>query len=192
MIKVPKWPVPVALALLVACGIQRGPSFMVSHTPDPSTGKMIETYYSPYYEYEYRSPDKKISCRLVSTLGPERIPPGYQHTGPFASDIPKAYRNGLVEWATEIYFFNKSDSPITIRPIDISACGAKMTFDSDLVIPPKSYKITPPLIEISGSYGTECQFTFRYEYLGDQISVQGIAKRLTVQELKAKYGAKNS
>ena len=184
--------VPPALVFLAACGIQRGPGLMVAHTPNPTTGKMVETQYSPYYEFEYRTPDKKISCRLVSTLGPERIPPGYHHTGPFASDIPRAYRDGLVEWATEIYFFNKTESTITVKPTDISSGLTKMAFNTELVIPPKAYKISPPMIEISSNYGTECSVAFSFEYLGEKVSVQGKAKRLTIQELKAKYGGKNS
>ena len=181
-----------AFSLLVSCGGQRSPGYMISTTADPSTGRMVETYYSPYYEFEYQTSDKKISCRLISTLGPERIPAGYKHTGPFASDLPRAYRDGLVEWATEIYFFNRTDTEITIKPISISACGARKNFNADLLIPANSFKITPPLVEISGGYGSKCEVAFEFEYQGERITARGTSKRLTVQEMKAKYGARNS
>ncbi|WP_243288827.1 hypothetical protein [Geothrix terrae] len=182
---------PTALGLLFACGIHRGPGLLVATTPDPKTGKMVTTNYGPYYELEGRTPDQKFSYRLVATLGPERIPPGYKHTGPFASDLDQAYRDGMVEWATEIYIFNRTESPITINKIEIKPCFMdRVVLTNEMTVPGKKSVITPPLISIHSNYGTQCEVSFKFDYLGETTTVNGIAKRLTLEELKAKYGGK--
>jgi hypothetical protein len=164
---------------------------MVASEPDEQ-GKFRETVYSPYYELEHRTDDGVVIARLVITLGKERMPENHKHTGPFADDLKAAYRGGLVEWVSEIYFINTSDSPIVVAPKSISVGGAQRAFSESYTIDSDKWAITPPAINLSSAYGQVTEASFVFDYGGKQHVVSGTAKRMTVQEVKAKYGRKGA
>ena len=171
-----------ALALS-ACATQYG--YMNESGPDPKSGRWSETHYSPYYELEQRSDDHSVLARMVITLGGERVPKGYHFTGPFSDDLAAAHRDGIVEWVWEVYYINTSKVPITVTPKTVMGSPS---VDQPFEISPGEWKITPPLVGLHSNYGIESPVSFEYEYAGKSYKVEGKAKRLTVEEVKEKYG----
>ena len=175
----------LALALLLsACGGNKNVGYMVD--TDPKTLK--QTLYSPCYELESVSDDKILVVCLVITLGPERVPKGYKHTGPFSDDLDKAYREGIVDLVSEIYFVNHSDAPIEVKPLSLKVLKKKKEFSGVKTINPHQWIITDPMIELNSNDGVVVPASFNYEYRGKKYVVDGIARRLTVDEVKMKYG----
>jgi hypothetical protein len=173
----------IAALALSACTTQYG--YMNESGQDPNTGRWTETHYSPYYEFEQRSDDRAVLSRMVITLGGERVPEGHKFTGPFSEDLKTAHRDGIVEWVWEVYLINTSKVPITVTPKTVM--GSPST-GQPLEIPPGQWKITPPLVGLHSNYGVESPVSFEYEYAGKTYKVEGTAKRLTVEQVKQKYG----
>lgn len=182
----------ICLAIVaILSGCASSSSYMVASGED-SNGKWGRTTFSPYYELEHRSDDGAVLARLVITLGRERMPKDYRFTGPFADDIKAAYRGGLIEWVSEVYFINTSSNPVVVAPRSVQVGGAKRTFTASETIPAKKMFITPPAVSLSSSYGERSLATFVYVYGGKEYIVEGAAVRLTVEQLKAKYGGKSA
>ena len=158
---------------------------MTESGPDPATGKSSEIRYSPYYELEQRSDDQAVLARLVITLGGERVPKGYVFTGPFAGDLKAAHRDGIVEWVTEVYFINTSAKPISVTPKQVLDAPATK---KQVEILPGQWYITAPIVSLHSNYGTKQKVSFAYEYGGKTYLVDGVAQRLTVEQVSAKYG----
>ena len=173
--------------LLIGCASNQDIGYMTDTQVNPTTGKMETTEYSPYYEYEFTTADKNLMARLVITLGPERVPPGYKHTGTFAKNLKSSYRNGIVDWVSEIYFFNLSNSLIEVTPTYVKVGNDSEVFSRTLDIPPSGYKISDPLISLHSVYGTKSEVTFKFEYKGKEHKVEGTAKRMTTNEINSKY-----
>lgn len=174
----------VALSLS-ACAARDG--MLVESGSDPKTGRSYEIRYSPYFELEQHSDDGVVLARLVVTLGGERVPKDYKF--PESRDAAADRRDGLVEWVTEIYFINTSKQPITLTPKVVSAEGRR-SFDQHLDIPPRELRITPALVGIGSNYATAAEVSFDYEYAGKTYHVEGKAPRMTVEQVKAKYGSR--
>ena len=168
---------------LSACAGSYG--YMNATVPDPKTGKWVEIHYSPYYEFEHRSDDQKVIARMVITLGGERVPKGHKFTGTFSEDLDAAHRDGILEWVWEVYFINTSEEKVqvTAKSVMGSSDGAG-SFEID----PAKFAITRPIISLSSAYGVESEVSYEYEYLGKSYRIEERAKRLTVEEVKAKYG----
>ncbi len=73
-----------AMTIFVGCA-SAPPNEMISRTYDEN-GVETKVHYSAYMELEHRSTDRVVLSRLVVSLGPERVPPGYRHAGPFAEN----------------------------------------------------------------------------------------------------------
>jgi hypothetical protein len=55
---------------------------------------------------------------------------------------------------------------------------------SSLEISPRQWKITFPIVGLHSNYGTQTTVSFAYKtYL-----VEGVAKRLTLEQVESKYG----
>lgn len=189
MLSMSKFRVAAALVLeavlLTACATSRG--MLIESGTDPKTGKSYEIVYSPYYEFEQRSDDGVVLARLVITLGGERVPKGYEFTGPLSDDLAAARRDGMIESVSEIYFINSSSQTISVMPKKL-AVGDERSFDQAIEIPPGARRSTPPLVKLDSNYGTREAISFDYEYGGKSYHVEGTAKRLTVGEVEQKYG----
>jgi hypothetical protein len=171
------------LLVLSACATKNG--YMTESGLDPTTGRRTETHYSPYYELEQRSDDRAVLARMVITLGGERVPTGYKFTGPFSEDLTAAHRDGIVEWVWEVYLINTSKEPITVTPA--SVMGAPSS-NEPVEIAPRRLMITTPIVGLHSNYGVESPVSFEYEYSGKSYKVMGMAKRLTIENVKEKYG----
>lgn len=172
----------VALALS-SCATQYG--YMNESGQDPNTGRWTQAHYSPYYEFEQRSDDGSVLARMVITLGGERVPKGYKFTGPFSEDLAAAHRDGIVEWVWEVYLINTSKEPITVTPKSVMGSPSS---NASFEILPGQWKITPALVDLDSNYGVESPVHFEYEYAGKSYEVVGVAKRMTVEQIKQKYG----
>jgi hypothetical protein len=171
------------MMLLSGCATQYG--YMNESGKDPNTGRWSETHYSQYYELEQRSDDRAVLSRMVITLGGERVPEGYKFTGPFADDLKAAHRDGIVEWVWEVYLINTSKAPITVTPRTVMGSPSD---NRPLEIPSRKWVITPPIVGLHSNYGVESPVSYEYEYGGKSYKVEGTAKRLTVEQVKQKYG----
>ena len=172
------------LLLLLGCG-SVPPTELVMRTYE--NGVETTTHYSPYMEMEQRSDDKVVLSRLVVSLGSERVPAGYVHEGPFADDLSRSYRDGIIEWVSELYLINTSDSPIEVELVSVSADGKSANFGTTHIIPAGKWYISPPLIELHSNFGTKTKVEYAYRYLGKLYEVKGMAERLTIEEVEAKY-----
>ncbi len=175
----------VSLLLLTSCG-SKAPIRLVETTYDES-GQERQVVYSPYMELEHYSDDKAVLARLVISLGPERVPDGYQHSGTFAKDLSRSYRDGIVEWVSELYLINKSEEPIDVELISVTSDGKSKQFGTVFQIEPQKWAISDPVIELDSSYGIRAEVEFSYSYAGKTYDVKGNAERLTVDEVRAKY-----
>ena len=170
---------------LSGCATRDG--MLVESGNDPKTGRSYEIQYSPYFELEQHSDDDVVLARLVVTLGSERVPKDYKF--PESRDASADRRDGLVEWVAEIYFINTSKQPITLTPKAVSA-KERRSFDQPMDIPPRELRITPALVGIGSNYATATEVSFDYEYAGKTYHVEGKAPRMTVEQVKAKYGSR--
>lgn len=178
----------VVLLFFVGCSSTGDVGYMSVSKTNPTTGEFETINYSPYYELEYRTKDNVILARLVITLGPERVPEGYVHTEHhYASDMSKAYRNGIVDWVSEIYFINTSDAETKVTPIYLKVGVDEKDLNGEFSIQPAKWKISEPLIAISSVYGTQSNVEFSFIYNGEEHIVKGVAKRMTVNEIRTKY-----
>jgi hypothetical protein len=182
-----KIPYGILILLLTGCSSVSQIGYMTESKPNPDTGIFEETNYSPYYEFEHRSDDKAVLARVVITLGPERVPPGYQHTGIFSKDLQRSYRDGIVDWVSEIYFINTSKNEISLKPSFIQVGDSTLTLTRNFIIEPSKWQITNPLIELHSVYGTESNIEFKYSYKGKDYHVSGVAKRMTTRQINRKY-----
>lgn len=160
---------------------------MISTHLNSQTGLEEKLIYSPYSELEFTSADEKLFVRFVNTQGLERIPNGH----PF-ENIPKKtlrqwFNDGLIPWVGEIYFINYSDHEISVKPHMLSMIGQTREFDEDLNIAANRIAITSPLVLIHNNYGVEFDVELSFSYGGDVVSLADVAKRLTVDEVSAKY-----
>ncbi len=146
--------------------------------------------YSKYFEFEQSTNDGSVLSRLIVTLGPERVPDGVEVKARHYANLREAYRDGLVEWVSEIYFINNGSSEVQVTPISIQVAGRTLDFGDTLTIPSGERQITAPLIHIGGSFATEVPVEYSYSYGGRRYDVEGVAERLTTKELKSKYGRK--
>ena len=149
------------------------------------TGKMEPVSYSPYYEFEKSSDDGLLFIRLVITLGPERIPDSYTFS---SKEIKKYQQDDLIHWVSELYFINNSDSTALIKPMRLSIGDKEVEFKGVYEIEPGTWKLTPSLISIDLIHKTTADFKYVYHYQDKDCCVEGKAKRLTTQEVAAKYG----
>ena len=161
---------------------------MVARKSNEQTGKMEEIHYSTYCEYEYRIDDKKILVRFVTTFGKERLPEDLGGKSPllYGSD-KQLLRDGLTQWVSEIYFINYTDAPVTIKPVQLTISNETLKFVSALTVEARSHAITPPLIQVQSNYGTEIEVDFSFVIDDKLHEVKGVAQRLTLDEVKAKY-----
>ena len=177
----------IVLLAFVGCSNKSMIGYMTESKSNPETGLFETIEYSPYYEFEFRTEDKSILARLVITLGPERVPHGFKHKGRFANDLQRAYRDGIVDWVSEIYFINTSDSVLRVTPSFIKVGYDEMNFSEELNISPSSWKITKPLVALHSVYGTKSKVEFGFNYNGKEYKVLGEAKRKSVSEISEKY-----
>lgn len=169
-----------------ARGINTG--LMVAQKPNAQTGRMEEIHYSTYSEYEYRVEDKKILVRFVTTFGKERLPANLEGKSAllYGSD-KQLLRDGLTQWVSEVYFINYTDSPVTIKPVQLTISSETLKFESVLTIEAHSHAITPPLVQVQSNYGTEIEVDFSFIIDEKLHEVKGVAQRLTLDEVRAKY-----
>lgn len=153
---------------------------------DASSSAGERRRYSPYYELEREFKDKGLLTRLVITLGEERIPSGYVSK----NDILSHCSGGIVPWVSEVYFINTSQRPIAVEPTKLLVGGSSKSFQGPVTIAPGKWFITAPLIEASSNYGVEAQASFEFIVMGEAQKVDGTAKRMTMEEVGAKYRAK--
>ncbi len=182
-----KYLIVLLLFFLVGCSNTAYVGYMNESKTNPKTGKFETIEYSPYYELEFRTEDRVVLSRLVISLGPERVPPGYQHSGTFAKDLQRSYRDGIVPWVTEIYYINTSDEEISVKPTYVKVGHKTKNFEHNYTITPSKWKITEPVIFLTSNYGTQTDVEYKFIYNGKEEHVVGIAKRLTKSEVKAKY-----
>lgn len=179
------------LVLISGCTNKSYLGHMTESKVNPKTGKFESVEYSPYYELEYRTEDNAVLARLVITLGPERVPKGFKYKGRYSEDLNRLYRDGIVEWVSEIYFINTSNDQISLSPIHLKVGNDEVYFENEFSIPPSKWKITSPLIELNSVYGTKSNVRFKFNYGGKEHNVVGVAKRMTVFEVNEKYSPKN-
>jgi len=177
----------ILVLLLAGCSSIAQVGYMTESKTNSDTGVFETVEYSPYYEFEHRSNDDVVLARVVITLGPERVPSGYQHKGPFSQNLQRAYRDGIVDWVSEIYFINTSKDDITLRPIFIQVGHDKKIFSNSYTITPSKWHITSPLIALHSVYGIESNVEFKYSYKGKEFHVKGVAKRMSTKQINEKY-----
>jgi hypothetical protein len=182
-----KIPYGILILLLVGCSSVSQVGYMTESKTNPDTGVFEEIEYSPYYEFEHRSDDKTVLARVVITLGPERVPQGYKHKGPFSQDLQRAYRDGIVDWVSEIYFINTSKEKISLSPTFIQVGHDKKMLSNSYTIEPSKWYITDPLIALHSVYGVKANVEFKYSYQGKDYHVKGIAKRMSTKQISEKY-----
>ncbi|MCP4323101.1 MAG: hypothetical protein GY787_14910 [Alteromonadales bacterium] len=161
--------------------------YMVETNLDPKSGQFHEIEYSPYYEFEQFNSETGLITRLVITLGPERVPEGFRHQGPFSDDLPSLYRDGIIDWVYEIYFINTSKQPIVIDEQELVVGDYQKLFSGATTIQPGKLFITEPLVRLNSNYGTEMGFILEFTSNKLRVEIEGIAKRMTTIEVKNKY-----
>lgn len=176
-----------AVVVLALSGCSALDGYMNKTVTDPVTGRSVVTRYSPYYEFEQRSDDRAVLARMVITLGDERVPEGHVFDGPFADDLSESRRNGIVPRVWELYLINTSKTAITVTPR--SVMGSPST-GGPLQIQPRQREVTSPIVGLHSNYGVEAPVSFEYEYAGTLYTVEGVAKRMTVEQVKEKYGGR--
>ena len=161
--------------------------YMISTATDSESGKMENTNYSPYYEFEYLVEDCAVLVRLLITLGQERLPPEFQNRREYAQEMKELYRDGIIEWVTEVYIFNLLESEIEIQPLYVKVDNSTKPLDQRLSISASSFAITAPMVHLHSVYGTQSNVEFTFECNGKTHEVSGIAKRKTVDEINNRY-----
>jgi len=179
----------VVFVLVLMTGCEKAPNtgYMTQSTPDSETGVLEKIHYSPYYEFEHLTEDGLVLARLVITLGPTRVPEGFQHTGIYAQDLQGAYEEGIIDWVSEIYFINSSESGVVVEPLNIKVGSDRAVLNGTYAIEPSTWKITEPLIALNSAYGTEVGVELKFNYKGQEQRAKGIARRLTVVAMAEKY-----
>jgi hypothetical protein len=120
----------------------------------------------------------------IITLGPERLPKGYQ------SPRPVDYADGEVEAVMEFYFTNLTDKPVELKA-ESFACelypGA-IQFPV-MQIPPKQSVKSVPLIGLSTNFVIEpWSYSMTLGVNGQRFFVHDKMFRLTTDQLKARHG----
>lgn len=168
--------------------------YMVESKPNPETGELEAVHYSPYYEFESHSDDGDLLIRLVITLGLERVLNAEINAENSADELLESrdafYKDGLVDWVSEIYFINQSESEIQVKAKHIKVEQAGLTLDDVLTIAPFSSRITRSLRSIDSVYGSESAIEFSFIYENKEYTVAGVAKRMTVDAINLKYASK--
>lgn len=145
--------------------------------------------YSLYYEFEDFNPELGLITRLVITLGPERVPEGFKHDGPFSDDLTTLYNEGIVDWVSEVYFINASNEPITLEPKKLGVRKFQKQFSDVVTIEPQKWFISEPLIALDSFYEIEADFILEFNCNNLVLKFEDVAKRMTADEIKNKYNA---
>ena len=165
--------------------------YMVESKPNPETGELEAVNYSPYYEFESHSEDDALFIRLVITLGLERILNTYtgaeNNVTAFIESRDQLYKDGLVDWVSEIYFINQSESEVKVKATYLKVGLATLALEDELTIAPFTSSITHALRSINSVYGSESDIEFTFIYKNKEHKVTGVAKRMTVDAINLKY-----
>jgi len=168
--------------------------YMMESKPNPETGELETVHYSPYYEFESHSDDGALLIRLVITLGLERILNAEINAESSANEFLESrdalYKDGLVDWVSEIYFINQSESELQVKATHIKVDQSGLTLDDVLTIAPFSSSITHSLRSIDSVYGNQSAIEFTFIYNDKEYTVAGVAKRMTVDAINLKYASK--
>ncbi|TEW50151.1 hypothetical protein [Psychromonas algicola] len=165
--------------------------YMVESKPNPETGELEAVHYSPYYEFESYSEDGSMLIRLVITLGLERVVntklSSESSVAGFLESRDEFYKDGLVDWVSEIYFINQSESDIQVKATHIKVGQEALALEDELTIAPFTSSITHPLRSINSVYGSESDIEITFIYKNKEYKVAGVAKRMTVDAINLKY-----
>ena len=156
---------------------------------NPNTGIWENRVMSSYLEMETKYLEDKLVVRIVTTLGDERVPPNHYFTGDLARNGKVRYKDGFTPEVTEIYFINKSDSEILIKPLKIEV------FDSGLVemsgnvisISPNSWEISTKHVRATSVFINSRPVKFHFLLNGKEEKIEGEVIRLSESEVKDKY-----
>ncbi|MBH0055425.1 hypothetical protein I6F65_00450 [Pseudoalteromonas sp. SWXJZ94C] len=154
---------------------------------DSKSNEPEDVQYSTYYEFEDFNPEFGLITRLVITLGPERVPKGFKHDGPFSDDLQTLYESGIGDWVSEVYFINASNEPMTIETKKLGVRKFQKSFSDVVTIESQKWFISEPLIALDSLYEMEADFTLEFNCNNSPLSFKNVAKRMTVDEIKSKY-----
>jgi len=107
----------VSLGLILSgCARYNAPFIMTSENLNLITGVREQNVLSPYLELNEQYLQGKLSVKVVTTLGDERVPSGHYFTGKYSTDGEINKQDGFTAEVTEVYFINNSDTNIKITP----------------------------------------------------------------------------
>lgn len=170
---------------IIACGcVQTGRVNTVQY--DPKTRQKIETFYSEYFQDITHIADGSVKADMMLTLGKERLPKTYT----FQNKRSQFQRSqGDIEGVWEIYFTNESDKPVSFELSGFSEGSFSATLSPQhVIIEPGKYLKTDAVVIMTSIYlRPTFQYVLRYKYQGNEHSMTGTIRRLTMDELNARY-----
>ena len=158
-------------------------------------GKEERVIYTPYFVLDYFVEDIGLLCRTFITLGDERLSGDAKDN--YKTTSKNLFKNGeLVYAVAETYFYNWSDSKITIEPSSFTWKGASdetpFAIQNYLIeVEPQSQTITPPIIQYAFYLTKEFEITFDLKINGKMHQIKGLTKRMTQEELTLLNQASN-
>lgn len=160
-----------------------------------SQGKEETVIYTPYFFLDYFVEDQGLLCRTFVTLGDERLSGDNKKN--YKQTSKKLFKNGeLVYAVAETYFYNWSENQINIEPLSFIWKGAsdETPFEINnylIQVESQSQNITPPIIQYAFYLTKEFKISFSLKINGKPYQIEGIAKRMTREDLKRMNQARN-
>ncbi len=149
--------------------------------PDPKTGEFRTIGYTPYFELRETHADEGYRLKLVITMGSERLPEGV---------MPSPDRD-LTDRVTEVYLLNDREQAVDFAPVSLSLGGSDILFISTETrsVEPRTAVACPPAHDLDINMSAEEDVVFTYRLDGEERVMQGVAQRLSDEDLRRLYSA---
>ena len=179
-----KYLIHISLLSLLLYGCVGKSGRIESTTLDPNSGKLVKAIYSKYWEDIQFSADKSVKTHTMITLGNERVPEGYQ------TNDKIRLSQGEILGVLEVYLTNISTNTVDVQVTSIQEYARLYEINQKSVqLAPADWEVTEPIIERRTIYGTkDIPYEIQLSIDGKTETIKGNLHRLTVNELKQKYG----
>ncbi len=143
--------------------------------------------YSPYFEYETLFADTRLLVKLVITLSNEGIAANVH--APLTNAAQKAGRRLHIFREATLFLINQGDTPveITAKFLEIDAESIYKLDDQPALIAAGHYHECEPAMAVDVQEKRFFDFKIVLEYQEQMHEITGVAPRMTVEQIKAKY-----
>ncbi len=178
------------LATFFVCGcVASSPKrpWVTHEFKNEATGKYEKVLYSEYFDYKTKILNDKVLLHFMATMGKERLPQQAKINSYFAPNghlDGAAYRDGIIELVSEIYFTNLSQESVNFKANSLIVSQKSSIYQEESIeIQIGKFKKSSAIWEAVSIYATEVPFTFSYSIDGQNFEVKGSAKRVPVNKI---------